>query len=406
MFPTNAVQESCNSIMHHIRASSLNFKIEETPYSIFLTVRKSFSKNFSSHPSPSFLVSNACDLSEFQSELEKLKEENIELRAKNHDLEQANAVISRNFQEDALESEASKVDLENAQHKIANIDRKLSMTESSLNSLELIKLQLERKHEKTCSELKSSKSESEELKKEILKMNVAFKSLKKETQELKSEQVKILKSKDDTIEDLLSYKMQKSSEEKELKKKEKKINQKLKRLENREAKLKVEIKKVEKKKVSVDENENLESDSSIENSKLLFPALSTLNTFEVLNKSEPDDIDKVERPLDENLSNPQVNELFENFCVKSKAAADNLKETEEKVRGKIRKSIKNKVASKVNAGLLNMEDANKLEVELMEEMEETITEEMKAYEKLRNQFDEEFDEPFIESEEDLVNFCD
>ena len=185
--------------------------------------------------------------------------------------------------------------------------------------------------------------------------------------------------------------MQKFTEEKELKKKERKINQKLKRLENREAKLEVEIKKVDKKKVSVDENENPEADISIENSKVLIPALSTLNTFEVLNKSEPDDIDKVERSLDENLSNPQVNEPFENFCVKSKAAADSVKETEEKVRGKIRNSIKRKVASKVSAGLLNMEDANKLKVELMEEMKESITEEMKAYEKLRNQFDEELD---------------
>ena len=166
------------------------------------------------------------------------------------------------------------------------------------------------------------------------------------------------------------------------------------------------MKEIEKKKVGVDENENIESDNSIESSTDLVPAISTSNAFEVLlNKSEPDNTGKDERSLDENLSNSQVNEPFENLCVKRTPAADNLKETEEKIRGKIKKStIKSKVPSKFNAGLLSMEDANQVEVKLMEEMEDTITEEMKAYEKLSKQFDEELDEPFQESEEDLVNF--
>ena len=50
--------------------------------------------------------------------------------------------------------------------------------------------------------------------------------------------------------------MLKSSQEKELKKKGKKVNQRLKRIKNKEAKIKLETKEIEKKKVNVEENEN------------------------------------------------------------------------------------------------------------------------------------------------------
>ena len=131
MFQTNTVQESCNSILQHLRASSLNFRIEETPYSIFMAVRKSFSKKMSSAPSLSLIVSN--NISDFRPELYQLKAENLDLRAKNHDLEKANAAIARNFEEEALECEAFNVDLVDTQHEIAKIQSKLSMAGLSLN---------------------------------------------------------------------------------------------------------------------------------------------------------------------------------------------------------------------------------------------------------------------------------
>ena len=57
--PTMAVPRSigstCNTLQEHIRASGLNFSCQETPFSLYITVRKSFTKirtrnlNFNPH---------------------------------------------------------------------------------------------------------------------------------------------------------------------------------------------------------------------------------------------------------------------------------------------------------------------------------------------------------------------
>ena len=50
-FPTMAVkphliiQKSCNAILQEVRSSCLNFGIQETPHSIYLTIRKSLNKS-------------------------------------------------------------------------------------------------------------------------------------------------------------------------------------------------------------------------------------------------------------------------------------------------------------------------------------------------------------------------
>jgi hypothetical protein len=44
MAAQNLIQEACNSIISGVRHSSLNYAINETPFSIYITVRKSGSK--------------------------------------------------------------------------------------------------------------------------------------------------------------------------------------------------------------------------------------------------------------------------------------------------------------------------------------------------------------------------
>ena len=46
--PNLLVEESCNSIINTVRSLPLNFSIVETPYSVYLTVRKSLVRNASS----------------------------------------------------------------------------------------------------------------------------------------------------------------------------------------------------------------------------------------------------------------------------------------------------------------------------------------------------------------------
>ena len=42
----NDVQSSCDFLLYSVRNSGLNFTSQETPFSIFLTLRKSFVKSF------------------------------------------------------------------------------------------------------------------------------------------------------------------------------------------------------------------------------------------------------------------------------------------------------------------------------------------------------------------------
>ena len=60
--------------------------------------------------------------------------------------------------------------------------------------------------------------------------------MKKESKEVNSQHNKILKTKDDIIENLKKFKSEKNAQERDLKQKQKKINKKLKSLEERESK--------------------------------------------------------------------------------------------------------------------------------------------------------------------------
>jgi chromosome segregation ATPase len=106
------------------------------------------------------------------------------------------------------------------------------------------------KHMKTCSDLKSLKDDYNDLTKEFTQSKISVKTLKKEAKELSSEHQKIVKKKDDIIEDLMRYKSEKSSEEKDLKVKQKKLKKKLKQVEALESKLKTLKDKSNRKEVT------------------------------------------------------------------------------------------------------------------------------------------------------------
>ena len=79
------VMKSCDSVISSVRASSLNFSIQETPYSLFLTIRKFFVKStqvFS--PSQSLIGENP--------EIVR----NLENRIKS--VEKANLVLKQNYE--------------------------------------------------------------------------------------------------------------------------------------------------------------------------------------------------------------------------------------------------------------------------------------------------------------------
>ena len=56
---SDCVQSSCDFLLQAVRNSGLNFSCQETPFSIFLTVRKSFVKTFQFQASGNILKSVA-----------------------------------------------------------------------------------------------------------------------------------------------------------------------------------------------------------------------------------------------------------------------------------------------------------------------------------------------------------
>ena len=96
MSPEILISDKCTKILNQVRSSDLNFAIQETPFSMYLTIRKSLNKNCRNHSSQvsnPHLISHcqhgrhSDKLSELCTELEYLKTENENLKVKIEDLE-------------------------------------------------------------------------------------------------------------------------------------------------------------------------------------------------------------------------------------------------------------------------------------------------------------------------------
>ena len=102
MFNSTSPQSACDPILHLVRRSHLNFEIKETPFSLFLSIRKSFNKSFRMQPSSqSFSVQPENPLNlllEQTNELDLIKIENDSLKVRNCELEKANAELVNSYQ--------------------------------------------------------------------------------------------------------------------------------------------------------------------------------------------------------------------------------------------------------------------------------------------------------------------
>ena len=121
------------------------------------------------------------------------------------------------------------------------------------------KKSLQIKHERVVADLKCVKNENSDAQKHIKHLEVALKSSQKEIKEVVGTHNKKISGFEIRINDLQNYKIDKMSEEKELKTKIKKVDKKLKTLAQKEAEIKIE--KSELKRVKFDENKNIEENA-------------------------------------------------------------------------------------------------------------------------------------------------
>ena len=167
----SAVNEACSEIIDKVNSSNLDYKMNQTPYSLHFSIRKKFTKISSYNEAPtnfgsllnSQLSGNHIDL--IRQELLNTRNEYLQLY--NFYIEQKDANVK-------LEAD-NLVMLEN-----------LSAKEENENSSKALKIEvktLQKKYENKCLEVKQMKTQIDDLNKEKNSLSVRLKASKKENHE-------------------------------------------------------------------------------------------------------------------------------------------------------------------------------------------------------------------------------
>ena len=245
---------SCQSILNQVRMSSLNYSLQETPFTLYLTIRKSFVRlrNQPENDQAETIIQSG-DAIQSQSKLTLLETEYEKLKQ---------------VHKEALEeSEAKTRHIVNLEKKVIELGSQLTQADSEVNEMEAkiknTNRALQIKHEKVCAENKILKCESEDSKKEINKLNISLKTAKKESKEISHNLSKKTEALDDRVKMLLDYKIAKDGEERDLKRKIKQADKKLKLLQDREAKIKIEKTKLEKLSNQINNNVNNNKEAEV-----------------------------------------------------------------------------------------------------------------------------------------------
>ena len=197
---------SCQSILNQVGMSSLNYSLQEMPFTLYLTVRKSFVRlrnNPENNQADTIIQSGDAKILPLQSKLTLLETDYEKLKQVN--------------QEALGENEAKTRHIVNLEKKVMELGLQLNQADFEVNEMEA-KLKdanraLQIKHEKVCAENKSLKCESEDYKKEINKLNISLKTAKKESKEIAHSLNKKTEALDDRVKMLLDFKIAKDAEE-------------------------------------------------------------------------------------------------------------------------------------------------------------------------------------------------
>ena len=217
------IDHACSNILTSIRTSCLNYSSQETPYSIYITIRKSWKRDYQTHQAPLEQVQ--------KKQQDGLNIKLVEVDTLNHELQSVRA------------------DLDTATKINNDLQRKLeeAVSKGNRNNKEAEKLIARKDGE--CAALKNSIKnctyENESLKRELKDVNKVLKSKKKEIYNLETfnynnqDAVKMAKT---------DAKEQKAEKEKQIKK----VNMLEKKLDNLQKQTNSTLEKNNNIKVSSD----------------------------------------------------------------------------------------------------------------------------------------------------------
>ena len=226
----NSAQSSCDFLLHSVRNSGLDFSCQETPFSIFLTLRKSFvkSKYLPNQASPS-----------------DVKEE--KLIGENKSFNDAFNRLKNDYEDALAELESRAQETQELNKRIETLSGKYSVGQVLIKDLDNKLKDATNEKKKIETKYYQVDKENKTMKKEITQLNEQVKSSKNElktaikdkrdTNHNLEKKIVGLENKNKT---LLEFKVLKDDEEKELKTKLKSVNKRLKSVTEREAKLSVD----------------------------------------------------------------------------------------------------------------------------------------------------------------------
>ena len=218
-----SVENCCDFVLNSVRNSYLNYSVQETPYSVYLTIRKSFANNKISPGTGQTLPLNNNQKSVVENRNILKKEiENLKIRLKAS--EDSNLILKQNY-EDTLS------DCEESYKKIKRLEDKAEQEKMIKDDMIEDALKLKEKN-KIIKELKDINTKLENHLKDIEKnhnvLNKLVKSKEKETHDLKKENLKVIENLEEVKANFANLtaavNREKRQEEKKTKKKEEKIS--------------------------------------------------------------------------------------------------------------------------------------------------------------------------------------
>ena len=302
--------KTCNSLLQNIRDSGLKFICQETPWSMYLTLRKSFVKsrpNQISH-SPVIVnpmkknISNETELNLIKTCLDKLADNHKKFEAENK-------AVKKDLEEAVEDSDAKNETIQNLRKANSNLHEKIDNLEEVNHSLTVGKKKLDDKELKTLKhvlkellskfensrlEVKNLKSEIASFKSDKNSLSVACKTSRKEITELSKKNDKekeLLKIK---IVDLNTFKQEAKAKE---------------RAEIRQNRKAIKKSKKEAKVVVID---SLEHDTTADENENITVDVVTNNRFQTLADTNDDEENQAQdhpEPRLEGESSDQKNSM-------------------------------------------------------------------------------------------------
>ena len=312
-----SIDQICEGIVKKVCASNLHFTINQTPYSLYVTIRKKHLKETNS-------VEAASEISETN------REENSKifglLKSRTEALEIENNYVKVEYQKllgylQHNESELGdlKKELENSHNAEKVSLEALNAKENSFKKLKAESAQNGTKYERACQEIKRLKVEIDSIKKDKNALSVAVKTAKKETKDQAKRADLKIGDYEKKIFELMEYKEEKTAEERNLKLKQRKELKKAKKKHAKNVQEENLVDDIEDHEVEKDLNENIPVFNHFEVldyvSENSLEALTTTKNNVIKTKIETSKDLKVEKEHNEDLESNQIYEenAEENF---------------------------------------------------------------------------------------------